>query len=333
MPPRSPRTRSTKSLIQRTQERIFGCEDCRSDDSYESIEEVIGFLRLRKRESKRVFRVLTCPRCESPIDPGTFVLGASRSELRLMSLSRKFDRLYKDDLEDFRGFLLKHPMLGADHRFGKLLANAVRRAKKKRLEPRHWFRATTNLEEIALGPRQRERATKAYRFNQIGQVAWYLATDLRTAAVEVLREPRARTPFAVARVELLDEVRVLDLRTPFPYATADSNPTRSWILREVVTRRFVSEPTHGLDESRPQYRIPQYVADVARRRGFQGILYDSTRPSAYNNPEVQGTNLVLFDPPPPRFELRAAERMEFGEPNPDFLAVERWPVRPFEDAN
>ena len=187
MPQPSPRARSTKSLIELTQERVFGCEECRSDDSYDSIEEVVAFLRLRKRENKRLFRLLTCPCCESPIDPGTFVLDASRSDLRSMSLSRKFDRLYKDDLEDFRDFLLKYPMLGADHPFGKLLADAMRRAKKTQLSPRHWFRATTNLKEIALGPSQRERATKAYRFNQIGQVAWYLATDVRTAAVEVLR--------------------------------------------------------------------------------------------------------------------------------------------------
>ena len=111
------------------------------------------------------------------------------------------------------------------------------------------------------------------------------------------------------------------------WGCAQRNPTRSWILREVVARRFVSEPTHEHDESRPQYRIPQYVADVARGSGFRGILYDSTRPSAYNNPEAQGTNVVLFDPPPPRFELHPAEIKEFGELDRNTFAAERWPIR------
>jgi hypothetical protein len=321
------RTRLTRELRQLTQERFSSCDICRPDDSYDWIEEVVNPLRLRKRERKRLFRVLTCPECESRVEEGTLVTGASRSELSFMALSRKFDQLYKADLEDFRAFLTKHPMLGADHPFGKLLAQAVRRARKMRLEPKLWFRATKNLSEIALGPRPRERTTRAYRFNQIGQVAWYLGTDLKTAAVEVLREPRAKTPFAVASVNLLDEIPILDLRTPFRYPMSDTNPTRSWILREVVARRFIAEPTHELDESRPQYRIPQYVADVARKCGFRGILYDSTRPSAYNNPEAQGTNLVLFDPPPPHFEINNAEVMEFGELDPKFFSVERWPVR------
>jgi len=327
---RTRRTRITRELIDLVQERFSGCDVCCPEDSYDWIEEVANPLRLRKRERKRLFRVLTCPVCESRVEEGTLVLGASRSELRLMALSRKFDRLYKADLEHFRDFLAKHPMLGADHPFGKLLAQAVRRARKTKLQSRSWFRATRNLNEIALGPRPRERTTRAYRFNQIGQLAWYLGTDLQTAAVEVLREPRARTPFAVARVKILDEIPVLDLRTPIHYPMSDSNPTRSWILREVVARRFISEPTHELDESRPQYRIPQYVADVARRSGFRGILYDCTRPSAYNNPEAQGTNLVLFDPPPPRFEINPAEIKEFGELDLTFFSIERWPVRSTE---
>jgi hypothetical protein len=323
-------TRRTRKLIDLAQERFCGCDVCRLDDSYDLIEEVVNPLRLRKRERKRLFRVLTCPACEARVDEGTLVLGKSPSELRLMALSRKFDRLHKTDLEHLRDFLARHPMLGADHPFGKLLALAVRRARKVTLEPRSWFRATRNLNEIALGPRPRQRATKAYRFNQIGQVAWYLGTDAKTAAVEVLREPRARMPFAVASVKILDEIPVLDLRAPLNYPMSDSNPTRSWILREVVARRYISEPTHDLDESRPQYRIPQYVADVARRRGFRGILYDSTRPSAYNNPEAQGMNLVLFDPPPPRFELNDPEIKQFGDRDPDFFSVDRWPIRPIE---
>lgn len=136
----------------------------------------------------------------------------------------------------------------------------------------------------------------------------------------------------MARIELLDEIPVLDLRTPVVYLMSDNNPTGSWILREVVARRFVSEPTHELDESRPQYRIPQYVADVARRTGFRGILYDSTRPAAYNNPDARGMNLVVFDPPSQSFKLGSAEKMEFGELNRDFMALERWPIRVIEDA-
>jgi len=66
----------------------------------------------------------------------------------------------------------------------------------------------------------------------------------------------------------------------------------------------------------PEYRVPQFVADLARRRGLRGILYDSTRPSAYNNPEAVGHNLVVFDPIPVN-TIDAEAVFQFGEPDYD----------------
>src|SRR6202007_3371868 len=111
------------------------------------IEDVFRPLRLKKRECRRLFRVLTCPGCESAVQSGSFVLGADPKELRCLALSKKFDRLYAKHLKDFRDLLLEHPMLGAEHPLGKLLANAVNRATKVTLEPGSWFRATKKTAE------------------------------------------------------------------------------------------------------------------------------------------------------------------------------------------
>jgi hypothetical protein len=318
-----PKTRRTGKLVELAQERFSGCEVCRPDDSYDLIDDVLRPLSLRKRERTRLFRTLSCPGCESRVESGRWVLGLDRSDLRRLSLSKKFDRLHKEELVQFRDFLVKHPMLGAEHPFGRMLGKAVSRAKKTRLEPKSWFRATKNTSETVLGPRSRERAARAYRFNQIGQVAWYLGKDAHTAAVEALREPKSKVPLAIQKIEILDAVPVLDLRLPL----WGDNPTESWILGEVIARRFISERTDDSDESRPQYRVPQFIADLARRYGFRGILYDSTRPSAYNNPEAWGTNLVLFDPIP-QYQLTPVEVMEFRELDDAIFSMERWPLRP-----
>jgi hypothetical protein len=317
------RTRRTRELVDLAQKRFFGCDVCRHNDSYEWVDDLLGSLRLRKRERGRLFRALTCPRCESQVHPGTFVLGADRRELRRLAFSKRFDEIYKTEMEEFREFLLRHPMLGATRPFGKLLVRAVNRAKKTKLEPGLWFRATTDTNETNLGPRPREGAARAHRFNQIGQVAWYLGQDARTAAVEALREPRPSVQIAMQTAKILEPVYILDLRLPF----LEPNPTEGWILREVIARGFFSEPTDDIDESQPQYRAPQYIADLARKRGFRGILYDSTRPSAYNNPEAWGTNLVLFDPVPAR-ELTPVGLMEFGEADFDIFSMDRWPLQP-----
>jgi RES domain len=92
--------------------------------------------------------------------------------------------------------------------------------------------------------------------------------------------------------------------------------------------RFISEPTADIDDTRPEYRIPQFIADLARRSKFRGVLYDSTRPSAYNNPEAAGHNLVVFDPFPAHV-VESEMIVEFGEADYDPLSgLERWPLRP-----
>jgi hypothetical protein len=318
---RASRRRRTAELVDLAQQRFYGCSVCRRDDSLDFAEDVLGALQLLKHEYSRLFRALTCPACDSRVSPGTLILAATREQIWHNAQSAKFDKLYKRELEDFRAFLIAHPFLGLQHRFGRSLAKAVRSAKRMGLQPDSWYRVSANVEKPSFDPLPPDKTINAYRFNFIGQAAWYLGCDARTSAVEVLREPRPKAPFAVASVRIGETLDVLDLRQ----GLWGENPVGNWILREVVHRRFTSEPTNDVDESRPQYRVPQYIADLARSCKFRGLLYDSTRPSAYNNPEAAGYNLVLFDPWP-RYEITQNQLMEFGESDGEGIGVDRWPL-------
>jgi hypothetical protein len=123
-------------------------------------------------------------------------------------------------------------------------------------------------------------------------------------------------------IKVLAPIMVLDLRS----VVWGEDPIRQWILRNVVDSRFISEPTSDLEDTRPEYRIPQFIADLARRRTFRGIKYDSTRPSAYNNPEAAGYNLVVFDHFPAHV-IEHEATIEFGEPDYDPFSLERWLLR------
>lgn len=312
------RSRLTRSLISLAEQRFYACETC-SNQATELVEDVVAPMRLKEREQSRLLKHLTCPNCESLVGAGTLVATPNEEERRQDSFARKFDREHRSDLESFRQFIVKYPMMGAEHRFGILLSGAIGRAQKRALEPGVWYRATGTSAVPNFGPRLQHESTRANRYNQIGQPAWYLARDAKTAAVERLREPRSGEAICIAQISVLEPLSVLDLRS----AIWGEDPTRQWILRNVVDRRFISEPT-GDNETRPEYRIPQFVGDLARRRGFRGILYDSTRPSAYNNPEAFGFNLVLFDPfPSHRIETQGVQMFREGE-----YDLERWGLYP-----
>jgi len=322
MSSRLERSRATRHLIDSAWKRFSACQECREDEAGEVIEDVLRPLRLKSRESKRLLHRLTCPNCEARVGAGTFVVKYEPEELLQDRLRRKFDATYSGPVRDFREFLIAFPMLGTDHPFGKVLAKTTKRAQRTMLAPATWYRATKYTEEPRFTPRAAIESIRANRYNQIGQVAWYLALDEKTAAVEVLRRPIAGEPICMAEVQLNEAITVLDLRS----ALWGADPLRQWILRNVVDGRFISEPAAEIDDSRPEYRIPQFIADLARRNKFRGILYDSTRQSAYNNPEAAGHNLVVFDPIPAH--TVATERVvEFAEPDYEPFGAERWPLR------
>lgn len=76
-----------------------------------------------------------------------FVVTPTREQLRQVRLSDKFNVLYNAQVRDFREFLIKYPMLGAEHLFGRVLSKVMKTAKQSVLEPSVWYRATQNIDE------------------------------------------------------------------------------------------------------------------------------------------------------------------------------------------
>jgi hypothetical protein len=261
------------------------------------------------------------------VPSGSLVATPSEEQVKQSISFKKFERLHRHHVEEFRTSLIQYPMLGAQDPFGQLLVKSMRKAKNTVLQPSCWYRAVAHTPDPDFEPRSRYETINAGRYNQIGQRVWYLGSDEKTAAVEKLRAPRSGCPLSIGKIELLESLTVLDLRATL----GGEDPIGQWILRNVVDRRFVSEPTNDVDKSRPQYRVPQFIADLARQRRFRGILYDSTRPSPQNNPEAVGHNLVVFDPIPlhkkcSHAALEFAEDLEYDV----MFSMERWRLLPIK---
>lgn len=182
---------------------------CYKSESFDIIDDALKPLGLNERESKRLLRKLTCPQCESRVSTGTFVATLAPEQRQQARLARKFDLLYGNQM-DFREFLIKYPMLGAEHSFGKMLSEAMRRAKTTTLEPQTWYRATSVDGFGTVGPRPSHETTRANRYNQIGQAAWYLGCDDKTAAVEMMRQPKIGEAVQLAKVRITEPISVLD---------------------------------------------------------------------------------------------------------------------------
>ena len=107
-------------LVEAAHQRFYACEICFNSEAFDIIEDALGPLRLKPRELKRLLRRLTCPRCGSQVESGAFVVTPTAEQLRQDRLARRFDLLYSSKLRHFRDLLVKLPMLGAEHPFGRL---------------------------------------------------------------------------------------------------------------------------------------------------------------------------------------------------------------------
>ena len=171
---RLPRSRRTRYLVELAWERFHGCEECRRADAFDCIDDVLGPLRLKQREVKRLFRRLTCPGCESMVPSGSLVATPSEEQVKQSISFKKFERLHRHHVEEFRTSLIQYPMLGAQDPFGQLLVKSMRKAKNTVLQPSCWYRAVAHTPDPDFEPRSRYETINAGRYNQIGQRVWYL---------------------------------------------------------------------------------------------------------------------------------------------------------------
>lgn len=290
------RGRKTRRLIELAWDRFKGCEQCWHDDACVSPEELLKPLRLRQLERDRLAKSLVCPNCESKIDYyfGN-VVPYETHELRDRRKIELYAKRYASDFQRFHKFLLKHPGLSALHPTGRELAKFVSKARTITLEPKVWYRARGYNGEQALDPAEffpadpKKHYLAAGRFNYAGQLGYYVAEKRETAAIEKLGNRTNRKSVWIAAVRLLKNLRVLDLRVHIlGYA-----PSLPLVLHGLVYEGIISAANEE-DKSHPEYRVTQFIADLVRWRGVDGVLYTRTRDAGFLNREAWGTNLVVF---------------------------------------
>lgn len=267
------RSRLTRDLVALAHNRLRGCEWCWRRDSFEFADEALTKLALNHLEFRRLFNNLLCPGCDSRILPTTFVLSVTDGELRELGSEQ-----HCRELEGFKHTLVRYPKLGRKHKVGRRLDRNLRRAKITVLDSGRWYYASARVHRPSPG---------GGRFHEAGQTTWYMARDRKTAAIEALRHI-SLDPVEIFEEQIQRPITVLDLRQ----LPCDEEQLGNWFLRNFVARGYVSEVRE--DQGLEAYRIPQFIADLARRRGVHGILFSSTRPSPNGSP-MGGDCLALFD--------------------------------------
>jgi len=171
---------------------------------------------------------------------------------------------------------------------GQILARArigINAVETEDEEGSHYFEYPLPPDQMGAPP---NKAATAGRLNPSGISYLYVSSDEETAIAEV--RPWRRADISVGYFEILNDQRIVDLsKDQREWIAFDENLTPDQIEESIwasINRTF-SQPVSPQDQ--PLHYVPsQYLAEVFKLQGFDGVVYRS----ALNN---NGFNIVLFN--------------------------------------
>lgn len=257
------------------------------------MENLLERLKITKTDRSRLATSIHCPYCKAHLSILDRVVSYSDEELRDIKRRFLWKKKYEPQFHKFHQFLLRHPSLGGLHPLGQKLAEAVKQARIRIVDPTTWHRALsfTRKSQLSLDSFLPRKPQPASRYNHAGQFAFYVADTPETVAVEKLDSATIGMLW-VAKVKLHQRLKVLDVTIPFPLL--GRRPLFPLLLEGLVFGDSLREPVKGERWAAEQYHVPRYVADLVRRRGLDGVLYTSSKELPFK-PDVFGTNLVIIN--------------------------------------
>ncbi len=238
--------------------------------------------RLREVYTEEEFSALicqlVCPRCLSNLNHNIWAY----------ELPFDVPRNFGSNVDAIVRLATSTPFLLLENEFCREVLSAIsdlagRSKKRKFTNPLYRGRDSLNgpvaqeLGQFGLAPR---KFVSEGRYNHAGMPVLYLASDLLTCQAE-LRGVES----TVLEFTLTESIHVLDLIDPYEQHRGHDD-----LLNSLVYSALLSAKQHDEGQFRPHYVVSRFVADCARRAGFQAIMYPSTRNSEKN------FNLVVLDP-------------------------------------
>lgn len=289
------RKQTAQDWAQHLQPYVAYCYNCQARDSGEWVwvlgreTELDDFLRNHDVPEvllRDVASQLHCLNCGTQLDLSCDIGLKSDEEEAADEQWREWHREYSRQLNDFVLWLERFPYLGVDHPLGKKLLKQIKLFPETSHTQSDWWRARRVQGPVLLtsgqmGPPPTPPGSEG-RYSHHGQTVFYLASSKEDAAAEVLHPGECLV--WVQQFTIKNRTRLLDLRRPDAHEDYGSLPV---LLAGLAWSRAHVAPSNPDSEWKPQYFLPRFIADCARRHGFRGIVFES--------PKHYGENLVLFD--------------------------------------
>lgn len=274
-------------------EEIHGCYNCQPWEGGEPVwiehksdlYDLLQYHELEDKDTKEALVGFCCPRCGTPLEsPYDEVSVKTEYDHKVAKIFKELDHdVIKEKLVDFNNFIIDFPYLGILHPVGKEIFNCIAEAPTYNIVEETWHRARLLNDESRIFNSDEMRTpdpNKVYikegRYNHTGQSFLYLAIDQKTSFLEIKKNKE--NTCVIQEFIIRDLMNVLDLRFDYSDIPTDVNI----IYLALIYNGYLNKISDNKSSWKPEYFIPRFLADAARKYGYSGMLYNSAVSFEFN---------------------------------------------------
>lgn len=315
--------KTATKYLEKAQKELKYCITCQPYDGGDyiwimgtetTVDEIFDGLNVPEKYREDIATHLHCPNCgnegfEQYDVAGTKDIDDFEIEIEIRRQEKVFKKFAKK-VQCLNEYLSEYPSLGLGDPMGRKIRQEIQKSKQNvvTISIQQWSRARlvegakvfneSDLMAPGIG------ISSGGRFHHPGQSVLYLAENERLAMAETLNQPDAPSLVWVQNYQQnSDIVDILDLRNSWMNISKIESETIQALLASSIVFDKIEDRN---SKWRPQYLLPNFIADCAREVGFRGIIYSSTR--------GKGDNLVLFNPKDPSVQTMDEPRVLIYEP-------------------
>ena len=281
----------------RIQADIHYCLNCQARDSGDwvwlsgeryDLEDLFDDHKINENLRDKISAHLNCPSCGSDLNRYDEIGLEEKYDKEIKKHLKEAKRKYAKRINKLSLNIKKYPTLSLTLPLGKSIYTEIKSLKLPKCQVDGKFFRARKISDSRIMSNDDFLAPpigkpEEGRFNHSGQSHFYISDDKETAIHESLGVDEPSLIW-IHEFELKTISNILDLSYDWDHL----GPSTSTLLVALHDSSVLEQSNENNEKWKPDYYITRFIMDCAKKGGYSGIRYNSTKNS-------YGKNTVLFD--------------------------------------
>ena len=234
------------------------------------LEEVFDEFNVPEDLRDKVADNLHCDFCGTQLQRGDSVAYATPSETELNKKLGEWELKYKKEFKRFSKHIEKYPYLASVHPFATKIMESLKSMKKLTVSG-EWYQSR-NIKDgkqfsnkDMKNPNPKKHMISEGRYNHFGQSNLYLSDNNACSAFEIIDNQESIV--WIQKFELKEYPNILRLS----YDKGVEDLGLEIIMTGLLFSEELEKPVKKNYGWKPEYFVPRFIADAAKKEGFKGI--------------------------------------------------------------